>query len=739
AVIYQTGVWGRRKIDFALVPEAVVVGRVVREDTGEPVAQAAVQLLGGQWGVERTASRATFSGADGTFRITGVAPGAHALEAHAAGLATAREISVVVEAGQTTDPIELVLETRSVVRGTVTDGDEPVAGAVVTARSSDPHRRSADAISQLDGTFVLDRVPRGQVRFVARPHAVRRPTTFTVAGPVHDGVVLEVDALGTITGTATRKGRPVAGAWVELNGVNSFELGPVRADGDGRFAARGLRPGKWVVFASSDRDGAFGRFPTDVELAAGETRDVTVDMPFGASISGTVVDQDGAPVPSVSVVFQHTAADDVGIATTSADGRFRAAMMIGGGTYRPRVGLGPRTQTHLQPATGTGFPLVTLADGESEVTGVVLSVRRDRLAIGGRVVDEDGAPVADARVAAELITPGVEPHFWRWYQQASTTTDVDGRFSILDLSAGTYAMQARRSTGGEAIVAGIAAGRDDVTIMLPSAGSIEGTLSGFEGPPRVFALREDSQAADAPLRGTVTGTRFTIPSLGPGSYVVSAYTDAEVATARVQVRPGAATPVTLAGGGSGSITGRVRDFHSGAPVTSVHCTVHARVGDARTSGAIGGGDVSDARGAFELSPVAAGDVAISCWMPGSSYSDGLRLVTLAPSGRLEVDVPIVRIREDPTRPIGGIGADFDPQSLVPRLYRVLPRGPAGAAGLAEGDVITAVDGTSVTELSPRAVWWLLIDRPPGTTVLVSARRGGRTLTVNLVIGPTDDP
>ncbi|KAB2888683.1 MAG: PDZ domain-containing protein, partial [Kofleriaceae bacterium] len=167
--------------------------------------------------------------------------------------------------------------------------------------------------------------------------------------------------------------------------------------------------------------------------------------------------------------------------------------------------------------------------------------------------------------------------------------------------------------------------------------------------------------------------------------------------------------------------------------------VHARVGDARTSGAIGGGDVSDARGAFELSPVAAGDVAISCWMPGSSYSDGLRLVTLAPSGRLEVDVPIVRIREDPTRPIGGIGADFDPQSLVPRLYRVLPRGPAGAAGLAEGDVITAVDGTSVTELSPRAVWWLLIDRPPGTTVLVSARRGGRTLTVNLVIGPTDDP
>lgn len=739
SVIYQTQVWGRRKIDFSLVPEAIVVGRVIREDTRAPVARAAVALVGGQWGVERTASRGSFTAADGTFRITGVAPGPHLIYAVAGGLATARETPIVVAAGQTTDPVEMVLETRSIVRGTVLDGGKPVAGAHVSVRTNNSNSSSGDAVSQLDGTFTLDRVPRGQVRFVVRPHEVESPKTFTVSRPEHTGVVIEIAPLGSIVGTVVRKGQPVAGANVELNGINSNELGPLRTDDAGRFEARGLRPGKWIAFASSDREGAFGRVATDIQLAAGETKEVTIDMAYGATIAGTVVDQDGAPVPSVTVVYQHTAADDVGIAATSADGRFRAAMMLGGGTYRPTVGLGPRMQTRLRPATGAEFPSITLADSNTEINGVVLAVRLDRLTIAGRVVDEDGAPVADARVAAEMMTPGVEPHFWRWYQQQSTVTDVDGRFAIPDLSAGTYAVQARTSTGGEAIATGIAAGREDVTIMLPTPGSIEGTLVGFEGgAPRVFAVRQDSRAPDAPLRGTVTGAAFSIPSLSPGSYLVSALADTEVATARVQVTAGTAARITLTGSGSGSVVGRVRDFETNQPVEGMRCVAGARVGESRTSGAIGDSDSTDRAGAFELTPIAAGDLAVQCWASGSTYTDGLRLVTVAPSQRLEVDVPVVAIRQDPLMPIGGIGADLDPQSLTPRLYRVMPRGPAATAGLADGDVITAIDNKSVTELSARGAWFVLIYHSPGTTVPISVRRGARTITVNLVIGPTDE-
>ncbi len=739
AIGLRTQVWGRERYDFALVPEAVVVGRVIREDTGKPVAQAYVSLGPGQWGVERPAPRTAFSGADGRFRIAGVAPGAHLIGAIGDGLATARETPIVVEAGETTHEIEIVLETRSTVRGVVTDGRNPVPGAVVVARTNEPGRASGDAVSQKDGSFVLDRVPRGQVRFVARPYEVVRPRSFLVDRPSHEGVAIEVDALGAIVGQVRRHDRPVEGALIEMRGPNSHELEPIWSGADGRFEARGLRPGRWIVFAGSLREGAFGRYAKDIELERGETVEVTVDMVYGAAISGVVVDQDGAPVPAVTVMFQHGGTDDVGFATTSTDGSFRAAQMSGGGAYRVTVRSRDAPSGAMRPASGRDFPPVILADGTSEVTGVVLAVRLDRLSIAGRVVDESGVPVADARVAAVMTQSGVEPQFPRWRQQISTTTDIDGQFLLGDLSAGTYALQARSSSGVETIASGIAAGRTDVSLVLPSPGRVEGTLAGFREAPRVFATRQDARALDVPAPALVSGSSFVIASLGPGTYTVSAQTGSEAATARIEVAPGATSHVALTSPGSGSVTGRVRDFESGAPVEGMTCFAHARVGTTRTGGPVGDGETTARDGSFDLAAVPAGDIAIACWNPGWVFTDGLRLVTVKPTEHLDIDVPVVRVQQDVAVPLGGIGADIDPQSLVARLYRVRPGGPAAAAGLREGDVVIAVDGASVTALSPRGIRFLIASRPPGTTVKVTVRRGDETVTGGLVLGPPDEP
>ena len=78
--------------------------------------------------------------------------------------------------------------------------------------------------------------------------------------------------------------------------------------------------------------GAFGTAPKVVQLGKGETVDVTIDMKFAGSIAGRVIDQNGAPVPGVTVAFIHTAADDVGMGTTAADGSFKAATMTGEGS-----------------------------------------------------------------------------------------------------------------------------------------------------------------------------------------------------------------------------------------------------------------------------------------------------------------------------------------------------------------------------------------------------------------------
>jgi S1-C subfamily serine protease len=65
---------------------------------------------------------------------------------------------------------------------------------------------------------------------------------------------------------------------------------------------------------------------------------------------------------------------------------------------------------------------------------------------------------------------------------------------------------------------------------------------------------------------------------------------------------------------------------------------------------------------------------------------------------------------------------------------VQPHGPAAVAGFLEGDVIVTVDAASVSELSPRGVWVLIVNRPPGTKVKLGVTRAGKTVTGEVTLG-----
>jgi RNA polymerase sigma factor (sigma-70 family) len=730
-------VLGRIPVDFALVPEATIVGRVIRDDTGEPVPRAHVFIPPGPPGRETTAWRGAFADAHGRFRIDRVAPGRHLVMARAEHIsAPARGTPVVIDAGQTSAEIEIRLEPGATLRGVVRTAGTPVAGAHVIATTIDGGSRTRDVVSQADGSFVLDEVPRAEVRFSAAPYDVLSPATFRVTEAAHHGIVLDVEALGAITGTVVRGGRAVPGADLVVNGPNELDLGPVRTDGAGRFELRGLRAGPWTLYASSGSLGAFGRAPDVIQLTRGATVDVTIELTYAAAIAGTVIDQDGAPVAGVSVEFQHTTQDDAGAAVTASDGTFRAALMTGGGTYRASVRKSQLSPEVLRPAPGTQFPAVALADGDDEVTGVTLAVQLDRLTIAGTVTDTSGAPVADARVTAEMVHGLRPPQFRRWIQHGTAVTDVDGRFTIVDLSAGDYAVRARAPSGGEVTVAGIRAGRTDVALVLPAPGAIEGTLVGFATTPQVSASGTDPSSAGAPAYATPAGTSFALRGLSPGSYLVLARTTAEIATAVVEVVAGQTARVTLTSGGSGTVAGRVREFRSGAPVEGMTCRALPSAG--RMPGAFPGtGARTDAQGRFTIAPAPAGDIVVTCSGLWRLYSDGARGLALAPSERTDVDVPVVAWRNEVALTMGSIGAELDPRYVGARLIGVQPGGPAATAGFQDGDVITAVDGTPVTALSAGGVRILIENRPPGTGVPVAASRAGRTIAGTIVLGETD--
>lgn len=740
ALVFRGLVLGRVKVDFALVPEATIVGRVVRDDSGEPVPKAHVFVAQGPWGIESTAWRGTFTDREGRFRIEKVAAGRHLVFARAEGMVgSPRGTPVVVGAGQTSEEIEIRLEAGSVLRGVVVQDGDPIPGARVTAIAWDGIRSARTAVSQQDGSFALEEVPRGEVHFGAWPYEVVRPTSYQVERSEQNGLVLEVESLGSIAGRVVRGVQPVAGARVHIHGPNERELEPIRTDAEGEFVARGLRSGPWILFGESEREGRFGRAPETVQLARGETKDVTIDLAYGAAIAGVVVDQDGGPVAGVSVQFFHTAIDDAGAAVSSEDGSFRAATMTGGGSYRVSVRPFQGASVTLRPAVGGEFPLITVPDRDSEVTGIVLAVQLDRRSIAGRVIDSSGSPVADARVSAAAVEDGAEPSFFRWVHYAAATTDFEGRFSIGDLSKGTYALQARASSGAEARATGIRAGRDDVVLTLPTPGAIEGTLVGFLSQPQVTAMPTDNEGSAVPTAGAVARTSFAVTNLSPGSYVVTARGGNQAASARVTVSAGTTSRVALEAGGSGTIVGRVLEFRTRAPVEGMTCRAQPRMGDDPTGGFTGEGARTDVSGRFTLADAPAGEIVVACAGLWRAYSDGLRLIELTPGAQAAIDVPVVALPGDVMAEIGGFGAEIDLTGFVPLLSQVRPGGPAANAGFQNNDRVIAVDGASVTALSPRGVRMLITDHPPGTSVRLTVTRGGTTITRDLILAQYDTP
>lgn len=736
SIVFRGFAPGRTRADFALVPEATIVGRVVRDDTGAPIPLALVFVPQGPFGTETTAWRSTFTDKQGRFRLDRVAPGRHLVFARADGMVTAAGgTPVVVEAGRPSAELEIRLEAGATLRGVVMADGKPVAGAHVRSDVLGRGFLPMSTVSQADGSFVLEQVPLGEQRFSAFPYEVVKPATFRVTEREHAGIVIEVEPLGAIVGRVVRNRLPVADARVVISGPNEGDLPMVRSDADGRFEVRGLWAGPWTLYASDEAAGAFGRAPKTIHITAGNTEEVTIDLPYSASVTGTVVDQHGVPVPAVHVELHHTRSDDGGVAVTANDGTFHAAMMTGGGSYSVTVSPSQQRSTHLRPARGDAFPPIELPGPDSHVTGVVLAVQLDHLAISGTVVDTSGAPIADARVTATLTKAGEKPHFLRWVQHAAATTDVDGHFTITDLPAGTYAVNASANARAETTVTGIRAGTGDVQLILPMPASIDGTLVGFTKVPQVTAMQLDGPGGSIPIHGVVTGTRFVVRDLTPGTYVVEARTASEAASARVQVTSGGAATVTLTSGGSGTIVGRVVDFRSGKPVEGMICRAMPRASDEHIW--MARGDISartDARGAFTLSSVPAGDIAVGCVGLWRLYTDGLRLVTLPRDQQLKVDVPVVAWTEEPGVMLASMGAHITAASgaiqtgLLPHLYNVVPGGPAATAGFQNGDLVVAVDGASVTELSPRGVLTLIVNRPVGSKVEITVSRAGKTVT-----------
>lgn len=161
-----------------------------------------------------------------------------------------------------------------------------------------------------------------------------------------------------------------------------------------------------------------------------------------ATIKGKVIDKEsGAPIRRAVVSLRPMIGNAVQQNYTNEDGVFEFRQ-IAAGRYELRASPGEYRVTHvemgLSPALAPpGSPSLQITDGE-ERTDIVIALPRAH-AISGRVIDEDGQPLANVEIALspERFFGGGRPR----------TTDDRGTFRIYGLVSGKYRVCADNRRG----------------------------------------------------------------------------------------------------------------------------------------------------------------------------------------------------------------------------------------------------------------------------------------------------
>jgi RNA polymerase sigma factor (sigma-70 family) len=714
--------------NFLLVPEAILVGRVTTK-SGEAVAGARVVAMAEPQELpHHVASGFAYSDQDGRFRIARLAPGAFQLFARAKA-GNAPPIPVFAQPTSTSREIQLVLDSTPLarVRGHVFKGNAPASG--VSMQAVGDGTPGGSTVSQTDGSFVLERMPYGKIKFYVSPNWAEASAEVDIARPEVDDVRIDIKKAASIHGRVTRKGKPVEGVdvlYMSPPQATFFGRDPqTKTDASGAYALE-IPAGQGQLSASDYSQKAFSFRPIDVP--AGEDKAMDIELDSAGEVVGVVVNEAGGPVAGVYMRLDLTdGSGDMCESITDANGRFDCALLIGG-EYRPTVTPSPGARRGFTPAAGAQFnPIQVPRDGV--VSGVQLAIKDERFAIGGTVVDDTGSPMSDVHVMA--MAPGESTMDF-----PSTLTDASGRFEIANLARGTYSLSAHAANGSDGVVPGVAAGTKTASIKLARAGAIEGTLTGFASTATVF-FWSATRGAEQSGRALVEGAKFSRAGVTPGRYMIEAMSGADADAVTIEVRAGETVHVDLRSRATGTVEGTVADLATRKPIAAMRCDAKPSTGG-QTSPVppdVAFQAFTDAAGHFKVSaPI--GRVRIFCFptngVPLSAAGTDVDVTSAQPA---KVNVFSVRAAASPS----DAGFMIAPGLLPITVADVVPNGPAATAGLRAGDQLVTIDGISLQGVLPQGAMFLVTNHRAGTVATLGIVRGAVSQTIKISVGGAGSP
>ncbi|MGD1084549.1 MAG: carboxypeptidase regulatory-like domain-containing protein, partial [Verrucomicrobiota bacterium] len=170
---------------------------------------------------------------------------------------------------------------------------------------------------------------------------------------------------------------------------------------------------------------------TEVEVQAGLTNHVRIELPTPPSISGTVRDASGAPAPRSLVSFhpgQYPDAPDYSEVTTDKNGRYEVTLKLS----REDMGWdGPISETNAIMARDPERNLVAIQEFKELPTNLDL-VLQPGITLSGSVKDTQGAPVTNATVDLRFLLGRMLPP---WTPQPAKV-NAQGLFSFTAMPQG---------------------------------------------------------------------------------------------------------------------------------------------------------------------------------------------------------------------------------------------------------------------------------------------------------------
>ena len=533
------------QLDIALSPESTIAGTVV-DASGQPVAGALVTA-------DADAPSVT-TAADGTFALRALAAGTYDVHARTFGLAghTATTLALAQQLTGVTIRMERAYQVGiHVMRSDdtpCTDGgaaiSDPRGGSVGLARSQ-PAGSIVDAVPA--GTYFVE-VTCPPASSVERLE-VRDDTdvTYTVNDQPLGTLRVTIEAPGRIPGE-TDAMFLIATAVTTGDDPSSGEFYSVLVPVD-RIAVAKVPPGTYTLRIAST---SLEKATDTATVRANETTEhvLRVPAPTTGRLRVVAVDSDGVGVGRVQL---HVTGRNVDFTrSTQPDGT--AYMFVPGGDY----GV----------SRGSASARAHVTNGATRDVRLVVP---PLATIRGTVVDASGAPIADAYVSrlfgASYMDDG---------RAGTRRVAGDGTFAMPVMSEGPYVLSARRVGGGESPIVEVTDASVPVRLVVGGGGTIVGTVVDAAGKrvPSFSASVDQNRYGSTPL-GTRPFTDGAIrwPNLAAGPHSVSVDVGHRSASSEVNIVDGARTNVTITLPPAFTITGRVVDAVSRAPIPRAELTV----------------------------------------------------------------------------------------------------------------------------------------------------------------------